>query len=52
MILNRLSMAMTFSQTTRWLEMARFLALSIVDNGCFLLRFLGMSVWAWSFCNP
>ena len=40
MILNRLSMAMTFSQMTRWLEMARFLALSVVDNGCFLLRFL------------
>jgi hypothetical protein len=41
MILKRLSMAMTFSQATRSLEMARFLSLSLADNGFFLLRFFG-----------
>src|ERR1700719_2488526 len=38
-------MAMTFSQGTRSLEMSRFLALSLADNGFFLLRFLACSFW-------
>src|ERR1700730_687128 len=52
MILKRLSMAMTFSQGTRSLEMSRFLALSLADNGFFLLRFLGMFVLACALCRP
>jgi hypothetical protein len=47
-----LSMAMTFSQGTRSLEMSRFLALSLADNGFFLLRFLGMFVLACALCRP
>jgi hypothetical protein len=52
MILKRLSMAMTFSQATRSLEMARFLSLSLADNGFFLLRFLGMLVFVRLLCRP
>jgi hypothetical protein len=40
--LERLSMAMTFSQGTRSLEMARFLGFSLAENGVFLLRFFDM----------
>ena len=43
---------MTFSQGTRSLEMARFLALSVADNGFFLLRFLGIFVLACALCKP
>jgi len=39
-------MAMTFSQGTRSLEVARFLAVSVADNGFFLLRFFGIAVLA------
>jgi hypothetical protein len=46
MILKRLSMAMTFSQDTRSLEISRFLAVSLADNGFFLLRFFGIAVLA------
>ena len=46
MILKRFSMAMTFSQGTRLLEMSRFLALSLADTGFFLQRFFGIAVFA------
>jgi hypothetical protein len=39
-------MAMAFSQGTRSLEMARFLALPVAANGFFLLRFFGIAVVA------
>lgn len=51
-ILKRLSMAMTFSQGTRSLEVARFLALSVAANGFFLLRFFGIAVLACTLCRP
>jgi hypothetical protein len=44
MILKRLSVAMTFSQGARSLEMSRFLTLSVADNvggllqGCLRIR--------------
>jgi hypothetical protein len=45
-------MAMTFSQGTRSLEIARFLAVSIADNGFFLLRFFGIAALACALCRP
>ena len=45
-------MLMTFSQGTRSLEVARFLALSVAANGFFLLRFFGIAVLACTLCRP
>jgi hypothetical protein len=45
-------MAMTFSQGTRSQEIARFLAVSVADNGFFLLRFFGIAVLACALCRP
>ena len=43
---------MPFSQGTRSLEVARFLALSVAANGFFLLRFFGIAVLACTLCRP
>jgi hypothetical protein len=52
MMWKHLSMAMTFSQGTRSLDMSRFLALSLADNGFFLPRFFGISVFVCAFRKP
>jgi hypothetical protein len=42
---------MKFSQGTRSLDMSRFLVLSLIDNGFFLLRFFGISVFGAALCT-